>query len=61
MAKPKTENGRSTPMTLKLSEGQKQALKDFGKAFGYGTMIGVIMTAIHQYAETHGDKQSPLT
>ena len=56
MARPKKENGRSKPMTLKLTEGQRKAMKEFGKAFGYGTMIGIIMKSISEYTRNQSER-----
>lgn len=58
MARPtKGEQARTTPMTVKVSVGQKQIIRDFCKAFGSGVFIGIVMTAIREYAEAHREEQ----
>lgn len=61
MARPsKGDEARTTPMTMKVSAGQKQAIRDFCKAFGSGVFIGIVMGCIKEYAETHSNKQPPV-
>lgn len=54
MARPRKDDARRDQVCIKVTEGQKQAIKEFAALYGMGTLIGVVQTALKEYKGTHG-------
>lgn len=53
MARPRKEDARRDQVCIKVTEGQKQAIKEFAALYGMGTLIGVALAALKEYRGTH--------